>query len=163
MNTESQSLDPKLAQQLDNLDPKDLPSMPRQQLQALQRQLAQARAAARRAQGQGEGEGEGEGEGGQPGKGGVERGPGTAPIQLSPNVAKRLSDKTDRVDLSSDPKRDAMGDLTRVDSVAPEVDEATYQGLMRSGGTVHTGKGGEAVWKLRLTPAEQLTLRKYFE
>lgn len=163
LETSAQPLHAKLAEQLANLEPKDLPSMSRKELQALQQQLARARAAARRAQGRGEGQGEGEPEPGPPGQGEVQRGPGTAPIQLSPQVAPRLGDKTDSVDLNSDPRRDAMGDLTRVDSVAPEVDEATYRGLMRSGGTVHTGKGGEAVWKLRLTPAEQLTLRKYFE
>lgn len=158
---QQQQMDPELAKTLKRLNPKDLPSMSREQLTEMTRKLAKARAAAQLARGVKPGEGDPKKKG--PGQGLPKRGPGTAPIDLNPDAARRLSEARLDLKLDDDPSRDALGDLTRIDAVDPDADTSVLGGPARSGTTEHLGRGGAAVWRMRLLPNEQALLRKYFE
>lgn len=158
----AQRLDSKLAERLAKLDPKDLPGLSQDAKDSLQQELARARMAGRRARQAQPGQGEGEGTQPGPGQGAPLRGPGTAPIDLMAEAARRDSERSQRVDGHDDPARDRLGDTVRRDAVAPEVDEASYQGAMSGGSTPNLGQGGAVVWKARLRPSEQAALQQYF-
>ncbi len=158
---QGKQLHPDLAKALKRLKPQDLPSMSRESLNELNKKLARARAAgrlARRAKLDDE-DSDKEAAGNGPPK----RGPGTAPIDLAPIAAPRLSEEKLALELQDDPFRDALGDLTRIDAVDPDADTGPFKRTIQSEGTEHLGQGGAAVWRMRLLPKEQALLRKYFE
>ncbi len=96
------------------------------------------------------------------GRGGVERGPGPAPLTVNPeetNLGTKRTESLPPADL-----RDArIGDLVGVGSTAPEVDETAPTGLSAGGTIVSPGAGGETVWKTPLTPREREILQRYFQ
>ena len=111
-------------------------------------------------EGQGEGgEGEGEGEG-EHGNGGLNEGPGHAPL----NLGDRTDLETDKLEAleSSDLERAAAGDLLEELDGGHDVDK-TKRGP-RAGGDINSaGQGGDTVTRDQLVPSEKELLRKYFD
>ena len=166
----------KLLNQLKNLDPNALGKLSPEQMQQLKEGMKKACQACKDCQGgkgdewadelmdgQGncEGEGEGEKEGGQPGKGGVDRGPGHAP-----GVLGKEGDKVDIGALegveSKDLSRALPGDLLQLQDGEHDVDKSAV-GPRAGGAAGSTGAGGDRVWKEALDPEEQKALKKFFE
>ena len=173
---------PELLEQMKQLDLKDMAKLTPEQVEQLRENLKKHAEAMQNGKGEGQGEdwsdellagaGDGEGEGkgkgdgeGKDGegigKGGVSRGPGH-----DPNV---LGGEKDRVDTgkltglaAKDLSRATPGDLLELQDGAHEVDKSPSK-VTEGGKTDATGKGGDRVWRDALDPAEQQTLKKFFE
>lgn len=178
---------PDLLKELAQIDPKNMPAMSNEQMQKLRDAMKQgAKGLKEMAQqnpgflGDGEGEedelaemlgelgqgrggegqeGEGE-EGDQPGKGGVNRGPGSAPLSLAPNENDFGTQKNEAVSNSNLDHAQASTMLNIKDG-KHEVDK-TYNGPT-STGSAQEGKGGEQVWRDTLTPEEKAVLKRVFK
>lgn len=171
---------PDLLNQLKQLDPKNLGQLNPQQMQQLKDNMKKAAQACKDCQGgggqgdewldelldgqgngEGQGQGEKEGEGDQPGKGGVNRGPGHAP-----GVLGKEGDKVDIGGMegleSKDLSRSLPGDLLQLQDGEHDVDKSAI-GPRAGGDAAATGAGGDRVWKDALDPQEQKALKKFFE
>jgi hypothetical protein len=163
----------KLLEQMKQLDLKDLAKMTPEQMQQLRENLKKNAEAMKNGQGKAEGEdwsdellaGDGEGEEGKngdgPGQGGVDRGPGHDP--------KLLGAEKDRAEIgeatgleAKDLSRATPGDLLELQDGEHDVDQSPST-VTQGGATDATGKGGDRVWRDSLDPAEQRTLKKFFE
>jgi hypothetical protein len=106
--------------------------------------------------------GRGETGNGKPGRGGVDRGPGTAPLDLSAVPLESLSDRIEGLErghASSGP----FGATVGVSLGEHEVGTETFE-LGRDGGAVvSTGEGGDRVWTQSLLPSERRVLQRYFK
>lgn len=163
---------------LKNMDPSQLSSMSGEQMKDLANQLAKNQQALQEAlknapsmdfsnlprgrQSKGEGEGEGEGEEG-PGRGGISRGPGTAPVTLADEDTQLGTNKIETLKSPLDLSRIATGDALSVTDGAAKVDPKAYQGTQQGGATASPGDGGAAVWQNSLIPAERETLKRFFK
>jgi hypothetical protein len=98
----------------------------------------------------------------QPGKVGVSRGPGTAPLTLSDQESNLGTTKTEAVQ-NDDLSRAALGDLTGLGAGKHKVDKNADAGGQSGGAMSAAGTGSEAVWQQAATPAEQGALRKFFQ
>ena len=108
--------------------------------------------------------GSGTGQGGMgniPGKGGVKRGPGTAPITLADEESNLGTNNLETID-SNDLSRAAPADLIGITQTEHEPDKTT-SGSQAGGSIGSAGSGGETVWKESLLPGEKAVLKKYFE
>ena len=116
-----------------------------------------------------DGEGEGEGEdreeegeqGNNPGKGGRNRGPGTAPNLLGDPHADAGKGKLEKLE-ADDKERALPGDLLQTHDGEHDVDK-TKRGPTAGGTSESKGKGGSRVWKDELLPEEKKALKKFFE
>jgi hypothetical protein len=167
----------KLLEQMKQLDPKDLAKMTPEQMQQLRENLKKNAEAMKNGHGKGEGddwsdellagdgEGEGEGEGGEngegPGKGGVNRGPGHDPKLLGAEKDRVETGKLTGLE-AKDLSRATPGDLLELQDGEHDVDQSPTT-VTQGGATEATGKGGDRVWRDSLDPAEQRTLKKFFE
>lgn len=97
-----------------------------------------------------------------PGKGGVDRGPGEAPLTFSDTASKVAPATTEGV-ANDDRSRASLGDLLGTQTGEHDVDPARAQGLVSAGAPAAAGAGGEAVWVNRLTPAERAALSSFFK
>lgn len=103
----------------------------------------------------------GKGDGTTPGQGGVDRGPGTAPItfgdpqDLGTNLAERVT--------NDDLSRATPAELLALGQTEHDKDPTVLDS--RTGGaTATTGSGGEAVWKEGgLMPEEKALLKRWFQ
>ena len=175
---------PKLLDQLKQLDAKNLGQMNPQQLQQLKEAMKKAGQACKECQGEGQGQGdewldqlldgegkgngngngngEGEGEDGEgTGKGGVNRGPGHAPGVLGKENDKVEIGKLTGLE-SKDLSRSLPGDLLELQDGEHDVDKSAV-GPRAGGAAGATGDGGDRVWKDALDPEEQKALKKFFE
>lgn len=159
---------------LKNLDPEQLGELSSEQLKDLANQLAQNQQALEEAlknapkidlsglptgiSGQ---EGEGEGEG--PGRGGLTRGPGTAPLTLAEQDTQLGTERLETLPSQLDRQRLATGDALSVTNGAAQVDPKAYQGPQQGGASATPGDGGQAVWQNSLVPAERETLKRFFK
>lgn len=100
--------------------------------------------------------------GSDPGSGGVNRGPGAAPLTLKDNETQLGTTKTETLQ-NEDLSHAALGDLMGLGAGEHRVDKANWQGPEQGGGMVSPGSGGEAVWDQAATPAEQEALRRFFK
>jgi hypothetical protein len=176
---------PQLLEQMKQLDLKDMAKLTPEQIEQLKENLKKHSEAMGKCNGKGEGEdwsdellagdgegegegkgngdgkGEGEGEGEGPGKGGVSRGPGH-----DPNVLGAEKDRLETGALTGleakDLSRSTPGDLLELQDGEHDVDK-TPSKISEGGKTDATGKGGDRVWRDALDPAEQRTLKKFFE
>jgi hypothetical protein len=170
---------PKLLEQMKQLDLKDLSKMSPEQMQQLRENMKKNADAMKNGQGKGEGEdwsdellagdGEGDGEGGEgegengegPGRGGVNRGPGHDPKLLGAEKDRTETGKLTGLE-AKDLSRATPGDLLELQDGEHDVDQAPSS-ITQGGATHATGKGGDRVWRDSLDPAEQRTLKKFFE
>ncbi len=166
---------PALLEQMKQLDLKDMAKLTPEQIDQLRENLKKHADAIKNGEGKGDGEdwsdelltGDGEGEGkkdgqGQgAGQGGVDRGPGH-----DPNVLGAEKDRVDTGKLTGLQARDLShatpGDLLELQDGEHDVDKSPSK-ISEGGNTEATGKGGDRVWRDALDPAEQRTLKKFFE
>lgn len=172
-------LDPELMKELAQIDPNNLPSMSKEQLDQLREALKQK---AQAGNGMcenpgflGDGEGaddelaemlgqlrEGQGaEGSEPGKGDATRGPGSAPLTLSKEENNFGTNKNEAVS-NKDLSRAQLGTTLGLQDGKHEVDQKTT-GPTAAGSTANKGQGGEQVWRESLTPEEKAVLKRVFE
>jgi hypothetical protein len=169
---------PKLLEQLKQLDPKNLGQLDPQQLQQLKENLKKNAEGMKKA-GQGQGDdwsdellGDNNGEDGKgcengckpgdkPGSGGVSRGPGH-----DPNVLGNEKDGVETGDLTGLESKDLSnalpGDLLQLQDGEHKVDPSASK-ITAGGATDATGAGGDRIWKESLDPDEQRTLKRFFE
>ena len=154
-------LDARLAQQLREIDPSKLRAIDPERLRELQKQLRDARGVCKECLGEGEAEEYAVVAGGA-GRGGVNRGPGTAPLTLNETASEAGSTKTEAVS-NEDLSRAAPGDLLAVSAGEHEVDR-TVAPQNAAGGRAVSGAGADAVWNAtNLPPDEQQRLRAFFQ
>ncbi len=96
------------------------------------------------------------------GRGGVDRGPGEAPLTFSETASDVAPAKTETV-ANDDRSRASLGDLLGTQTGEHDLDPAKVQGLGSAGAPAAAGAGGEAVWVNRLTPAERAALSSFFK
>lgn len=177
-------LNPDLLKELSQIDPKNLQSLSKEQLDQLRESLKKhaaesqgmaqnpgflgdgegsddelAEMLGRMGEGRGQGEGE-EGEDGTPGKGGIDRGPGTAPLTLADNEDDFGTDKKEALS-NPDLSRAQLSTMLNIQDGKHEFDK-TYQGPTAAGTAAHQGQGGEQVWRETLTPEEKAVLKRVF-
>jgi hypothetical protein len=104
--------------------------------------------------------GESAGGAGKPGQGGVNRGPGTAPLDLSGERTELGTERTEGVS-GEDVSRGLFGDTVGVSMGEHDVDTSGFR-VTEAGAIVSTGEGGDVVFRESLTPRERLILQKYF-
>lgn len=149
---------------LGNLTPEEKAELEKQ-LREKARELAESFDGSGEDPGPGEGEGEGENEGQEPGdqagQGGIDRGPGTSrnlygdPSQLlNPKRFEHLDAQNEE-----EPEPGELLELRETDHDQDIADRAVSQ----SADTANKGSGGDRVWKESLIPAEQRSLRQFFE
>jgi len=179
-----------LLEQLQQLDPGQLGQLDAEQLQQLRQNLRNAAEAMREMNGGQGGEGgqgdewldelldgqdqQGQGncpggncpgcpdcQGNQPGKGGINRGPGHAPGVLGREGDQLATGDLEKLE-AKDLSRTLPGDLLELQDGEHEIDESPSR--VREGGAVASrGEGGDRVWKDSLDPDEQRTLKRFFE
>lgn len=167
-------LDPEMMKELAGIDPKNLKGLSEEQMKQL-RESMKKKAGDCKGMGEGKGflgDGEGEddelaemlGKLGQcenPGNGGINRGPGTAPLTLSKEENDFGTNKTEGVS-NSDLSRAKVGDMMALQDGKHEVDK-NFAGPQAAGAAQHTGQGGAQVWRESLTPEEKAVLKRVFK
>jgi hypothetical protein len=93
--------------------------------------------------------------------GGVDRGPGAAPLMLSENKTELGTTQTESIH-SEDLSRARAGDRVGLSSGEPRIDETPWTDAQSGGANSSSGSGGEAIWDQAATPAEQAALRRFF-
>lgn len=176
-----------LLNQLKQLDPNNLGQLNQEQLDQLRENMRQNAQQCQQCQGGGQpgggqgedwldellenGNGKGNGnpqegpgggeEPGQPGAGGINRGPGTAP-----GVLGQLKDDVQRGDLeglkSEDLSQSLPGDLLQLEDGEHRVEE-TEVGPRAGGAVSGEGEGGSRIWKDSLLPSEKKALKDFFK
>ncbi len=96
----------------------------------------------------------------RPGRGGVERGPGPAPLTLDPEASKQEPGRLEGVS-NPDMRQAALGDVVET-TIGPHRVSPAPRGVT-AGGRAAAGAGGEAVSKGTLTPEERRILARYFQ
>ena len=162
---------PKLLEQMKQLDLKDMANLTPEQIEQLRENLKKNADAMKNGQGKGEGEdwsdellagdGEGDNPGDGPGEGGVDRGPGHDPGVLGAEKDRVETGKLTGLE-SKDLSRATPGDLLELQDGEHDVDHSPSD-ISAGGNTEATGKGGDRVWRDSLDPAEQRTLKRFFE
>lgn len=99
---------------------------------------------------------------GKPGSGGVDRGPGAAPLTMKGYETQLGSTETETVS-NEDLSNAAVGDLMGLGTSKHEVDKNSWNGPQAAGVISSTGSGGEAVWEQSATPGEQQALQRFFQ
>ena len=102
------------------------------------------------------------GPGAEAGRGGINRGPGEAPLTFSDKASDAPPGRIEAV-ASEDMSRASLGDLLGTQTGEHEIDPASAQGLTAAGAPAAAGAGGEAVWVNRLTPSERAALTSFFK
>jgi len=105
------------------------------------------------------GNGLGEGEE-QPGNGGIQRGPGDAPLTLKPDESNIIPNRPEGV--QGDGNQLQPGEKIGETLDNREV-ERTQIGSRAGGSADQQGQGGDRVWRQQLTPSEQSLLENYFD
>jgi hypothetical protein len=103
------------------------------------------------------------GEGEKPGRGGISRGPGTAPLSFNQNETNLDTKKAEALTSQLDLQRLAPGDVLGVSDGKHDVDQNGYTGPRDGGAIQNTGDGGAAVWQNSLLPSEREALKRYFK
>lgn len=172
-------LNPELMNALKGVDPKQLAQgrmsgMSPEQLQQLRESLQQAAQACRQCDRPGTGQGDGlpamaEGDATllealrkQPfGRGGINRGPGEAPLALGESETDLKTNRIEGVQ-NADFSKAAPGEVLGLGQTGHEIDP-TRTGPAAAGAVGSVGQGGDAVWRESLMPGEKAVLKKYFQ
>ena len=157
---------PALLEQMKQLGSKEMANLTPEQIEQLRKNLKQASEAMKDDQGNGGGDdpsdellaGEGESE---TGNGGVDRGLGHSPGVLGEEKDLLETGKLTGLE-ATDISQATPGDLLELQDGEHDVDKTTSQ-ITGGGNTDATGRGGDRVWKDALDPAEQQTLKRFFE
>lgn len=185
LKSDTLPLDPSLLKELSQIDPKNLKSMSQEQLNQLREALKNKGGTCDK-MGEGEGQGFGQGKGflgdglGEddaglrslddmatgpekegPGNGGIDRGPGTAPLTLSDEVNDFGAGKNEGVK-NEDFSKAQLGTVLGIQDGKHEVDK-TSTGPTAAGAAANQGQGGEQVWRESLTPEEKAVLKRVFK
>jgi len=160
MDASQLQLGAELSAALQNIGtPSGLRQLSLEQLQKIQIKILKASEGTGKCAGLGEGFGD-KAPGDEPGKGGISRGPGTAPLSITdrnpletPGIEGALQ--------SSLGNEAGIGDVVGTRMTAPE--ENTEPFATRAGGTAVIEAGAEAVNRQAVTPAERAVLQRYFQ
>lgn len=96
------------------------------------------------------------------GNGGVDRGPGSAPLEITSELTPELNSRVEGVEAQK--QKDLIpGELIGMSRGAPEVDTTVPMVPQSGGGIRSPGKGGVNVWKGNFTPSEKELLKNYFK
>ncbi|MEM7143695.1 MAG: hypothetical protein AAF591_01080 [Verrucomicrobiota bacterium] len=166
-----------LLKHLQNIDPAQLKQLNPEELQRLSQQLKKSAGACKQCLGMGNGElpygwetgldllnmGEAPPRAGglRPGRGGITRGPGTAPITLSDTPTDLRTNNPEQVQ-TNDYSRASLGDTLSITDGQHEIDE-TITGPTTAGSIESTGSGGDRIWRDSLMPDEKEILKRFFE
>ena len=169
MRSGTLEMDPKLMEELSQIDPKNLKSLNQEQLNQLRESLKNKGGTCEGfgenkgfvGDGRGESEVPGEGPGQKPGNGGVDRGPGTAPLTLSKEVNDFGAGKNEGID-NQDLSRAQLGSMLGLQDGKHQVDK-TSTSPTAAGATSHQGQGGQQVWRESLSPEEKAVLKRVFK
>lgn len=170
-------VDPALLKQLGQLDLKNLKSLTPGESKALRDALKKNSGACkgmcenRGFLGDGEGEDDEmaemqgllkkQGQGDGPGNGGIDRGPGTAPLTLS-DEENRFDTSKNEAASNPDLSRAQLGATLGIKDGKHEVDK-TAVAPTTAGAVKNSGEGGSQVWRESLTPKEKAVLKKAFK
>lgn len=172
-----------LKKQLAQIDPAKLKELDPDQLKKMMENLKAKSAACRECQGKGQGESQSEaekaladllngkdGQGGNgdegdanegKGRGGLNRGPGTADLTFEKNATDLATTRLEQLE-SADLSRTLPGDHLGTKDIGHNLDKsATFPSA--GGNVAAPASGGEAVWRDQLVPSEQKVLRQYFK
>jgi hypothetical protein len=92
---------------------------------------------------------------------GVQRGPGSVPLDLESEASRTTSNKMEGVS-NEDLQNAALGETIGLTRTAHRVDRHGRTVPMTGGAVTAAPAGGEAVWRDTLTPDEERVLQKYF-
>ncbi len=159
---------------LSKLDPAKLKELDPEQLQKMLQNLKAKSEACRNCKGGQGAAGAGEAEqalqdllngedrdGDGPGRGGVNRGPGTADLAFEKNASDLGTNQLEQLE-SGDLSRTLPGDHLGTRDMEHQLDKT--ETLPFAGGDVAVpAAGGDAVWRGHLMPSEQKVLRRYFK
>ncbi len=162
-------LDRALAMKLAGLDASKFKSLTPEQVEALRRQLAEAKAAGRAGGNNpsthqdGDGETGEESEGGDGlGQGGTNHGPGTGPLKLGETPVALGTKETEGLQ-NGDLSRAALGDALGM-SAGQHATDHEQTGRAASGGEAAAGEAAGAVWQQpNLVPEERKRLQQFFQ
>lgn len=96
------------------------------------------------------------------GRGGTNRGPGSAPIELAEQRTELGTSRIEDV-MGHEPLGTEFGETIAVGIGEHDNDTSGFRGGLDAGAVAATGEGGELVWSQTLTPAERRVLKKYFK
>ncbi len=96
------------------------------------------------------------------GSGGVNRGPGHAPLYFRDEASDAGAGTTETVS-TDDLSRAALGELLGMERGEHEFDPQTAVGPAAAGAVAAPAQGGEVVWVDHLTPAERAALKEFFK
>jgi hypothetical protein len=153
---------PALLKQMNQLASKELKNLTSEQIEQLQENLRKTTEAIKQGGGGGESDellaSDGQS---QDGNGRVDRGPGHSPGVLGEEKDALESGKLTGLE-AQDLSQATPGDLLELQNGEHDVNKRPSQ-VTGGGNTDATGKGGDRVWKETLDPAEQRTLKRFFE
>ena len=96
------------------------------------------------------------------GRGGVNRGPGHAPLMFSEAASDSGAGRTETAS-SDDLSRAALGELLGTERGEHELDPSKNSGPSAAGAVAASAQGGDVVWVDRLTPKERAALKEFFK
>ena len=100
-------------------------------------------------------------QGQMPGRGGVQRGPGPAPLFLGDEETNLGTNNIEGVE-NQDFSKAAPGQVLGIGQAEHEIDE-TKTGPQQAGSVGSTGQGGDTIWRESLMPSEKAVLKRYFK
>jgi hypothetical protein len=106
--------------------------------------------------------GRGDAGSGKPGRGGVDRGPGVAPLDLSAEPLEPLSDRIEGLE-GGHASGGPFGATVGVSLGEHETRTEAFEFGRDGGAVVSTGEGGDRVWTQSLLPSERRVLQRYFK
>ena len=159
LKSEPLSLNPEMLKALQKMDLSKLKQLSKEELKDIQDKLAQCKMCSGKCLGQ-EGQAALLAMGMQPGKGGISRGPGTAPLTLS-DTETGAETKTLEGVSNTDLRQAAFGDVIGEQVIEHDLDK-TQNSVNAGGGLSVEGGAGETVWRNETNPDEQAVLQKYF-
>lgn len=96
------------------------------------------------------------------GSGGINRGPGHAPLTFRDKASAAGEGTTETVS-ANDLSRAALGELLGMERGEHEFDPKNSSGPTSAGAVAAPAQGGDVVWVDRLTPAERAALKNFFK
>jgi len=99
---------------------------------------------------------------GMPGRGGVDRGPGAAPLDLSAEPLESFSDRIEALQ-GDEAGGGLFGETVGFSIGEHELPPGGFRLGEEGGAVVSTGEGGDRVWTQTLLPSERRVLQRYFK